>query len=155
MNPITMVRTAIGAVIVVAILLVPVHEVEQAETYYISEPLTYEETFLRASQVNRFCFPWLCAKTEVQYGIKNTDSDVGQFVITFIFDTGKDRATENVPQTIASGEEMTVSQTSPFRGVSEFSVDVSPPSKLVPHQRTVTKSVNTLSQLRGLRRVLR
>ena len=57
MNPITMVGSAIGAVIVVAILLAPVHEVEQAETYYISEPLTYEETFLRASQVNRVLFP--------------------------------------------------------------------------------------------------
>ena len=33
MNPITMVGSAIGAVIVVAILLAPVHEVEQAETY--------------------------------------------------------------------------------------------------------------------------
>ena len=40
MNPMTMVKSAVGTVIVVAILLAPVHEVEQAETYYISEPLT-------------------------------------------------------------------------------------------------------------------
>ena len=40
MDPITMVRSAIGTVIVAAILLVPVHEVEQAETYYVSEPLS-------------------------------------------------------------------------------------------------------------------
>ena len=40
MDPITMVRSAIGTVIVAAILLVPVDEVEQAETYYISEPLS-------------------------------------------------------------------------------------------------------------------
>ena len=151
----TMVRYAIGAAIVVAILLAPVHEVEQVETYYISEPLTYEETFRRASQVNRFCFPWFCDRTEVQYGIRNTDSDVGKFLITFAFDNGTDRATENVPQTVGSGEESTVSQTSPFRGVSEFSVGVAPPSKLVPHQRTVTKRVNTLSQLRRLRAGLR
>ena len=155
MNPITMVEYAIGAVIAVAILLAPVHEVEQVETYYISEPLTYEETFLRPSQVNRFCFPWFCDKTEVQFGIRNTDSDVGNFVITFAFDNGKDRATENVPQTLGSGEELTVSQTSPFRGISEFTVGVAPPSKLVPHQRTVTKHVNTLSQMWELRRGLR
>ena len=128
---------------------------EQAETYYISEPLTYEKTFLRASQVNRFCFPGFCDKTEIQYGIRNSDSNVGQFLITFAFDNGKDRATENVRQTVGTGEEMTVSQTSPFRGVSEFSVGVAPPSKLVPHQRTVSKHVNTLSQLRRLRAGLR
>ena len=155
MNPMTMVKSAVGAVIVVAILLAPVHEVEQAETYHISEPMTYEETFLRASQVNKFCFPWFCDKTEVQFGIRNTDSDVGKFVITFAFDNGTDRATENVAQTVGPSEEMTVSQSSPLRGVSEFSVGVAPPSKLIPHQRTVTKHVNTLSQLRRLRGGLR
>ena len=131
------------------------HEVEQTETYYVSEPLTYEETFLRASQVNRFCFPWRCEKTEVQYSIKNTDNAMGTFVINFAFDDGRDRATENVSLMIGPGEELTVSQTSPFKEVSEFSVSVAPPSKLVPHQRSVTKRVSTLSQLGELRRSLR
>ena len=80
---------------------------------------------------------------------------LGIFLITFALDNGTDRATENVPQTVGPGEEMTVSQTSPFRGVSEFPVGVAPPSKLVPHQRTVTNHVNTLSLLRRLRGGLR
>ena len=100
-------------------------------------------------------FPWFCGKTEAQFGIRNTDIHVGKFLITFAFDNGTDRAAENVPQTVGPDDEMTVSQTSPFRGVSEFSVDVTPPSKLVPHQWTVTKLVNTLSQLRRLRGRLR
>ena len=62
------------------------------------------------AKLTGFCFPWFCDKTEVQYGIRNTDSDVGKFLITFAFDNGKDRATENVAQTVGSGEEMTVSQ---------------------------------------------
>ena len=90
-----------------------------------------------------------------KFGIRNTDSDVGKFLITFAFDNGTDRATENVPQTVGPGGKMTASLTSPFRGVSEFSFGVAPPSKLVPHQRTVTNHVNTLSLLRRLRGGLR
>ena len=98
-----------------------------------------------ASQVGRFCFPWICGKTEAQFGIRNTDSHMGKFLTTFAFDNGTDRSTENVPLMVGFGEEMTVSQTSPFSGVSEFSVGLEPPSKFV----------NTLSQLRILRGRLR
>ena len=80
------------------------------------------------AKFDRFCFPWFCDKTEVPFDIRNTDNDVGKFLIIFAFDNGTDRATENLPQTVGRGEEMTVSQTSPFRGVSEFSVCAAPPS---------------------------
>ena len=155
MNLQRMVTSAVGTVIVISILLVPMHDVEQTETYFTREPLTYEETFVRANQVRPFCFPWFCDKIQVQYGIKNTDNGVGVFTVTFAFDNGTDRGTENVSVEVQAGAEMTISQNSPLRGISEYSVDVTPPSKLVSHQRTVTKRVNTLSQLSELRRVLR
>ena len=155
MNLHGMVTSAVGTVIVFSILLVPMHDVEQTETFFTREPLTYEETFVRANQVRPFCFPWFCDKTQVQYGIKNTDNSVGEFTVTFAFDNGTDRGTENVSVEVQAGAETTISQNSPHRGISEFSVDVTPPSKLVSQQRTVTKRVNTLSELSGLRRVLR
>ena len=155
MNLQRMVMSAVGTVIVISILLFPIHHVEQMETYFTREPLTYEETFVRASQVRPFCFPWFCDKTQVQYGIKNTDNGVGVFTVTFAFDNGTDRGTENASVEVQSGAEMTISQNSPLSGISEYSVDVTPPSKLVSHQRTVTKRVHTLSQLSELRRVLR
>ena len=49
-----------------------------------------------------------------KFGIRNTDSDVGKFLITFAFDNGTDRATENVPQTVGPGGKMTASLTSPL-----------------------------------------
>ena len=150
-----MVMSAVGTVIVISIMLVPIHDIEQTETYFTREPLTYEETFVRAKQVRPFCFPWFCDKTQDQYGIKNTDNGIGIFTVTFAFDNGTDRGTENVSIEVQAGTEMTISQNSPLRGISEYSVDVTPPSKLVSHQRTVTKRVNTLSQLSGLRRALR
>ena len=63
----------------------------------ISVPLIYEKTSLPASQVNRFRFPWFCGKTEAQFGIRNTYSDVGKFLFAFAFDDGTNRVTVNVP----------------------------------------------------------
>ena len=155
MNLQGMVMSALGLVFVTSMLLVPMHDVEQTETYFTREPLTYEETFVRANQIRPFCFPWFCDKTQVQYGIKNTDNSVGTFTVTFAFDNGTDRGSENVSVEVQVGAEITISKNSPLRGVSEYSIDVTPPSKLVSHQRIVTKRVNTMSQLSGLRRVLR
>ena len=49
MNLQRMVMSAVGGVIVISILLVPIHDVEQTETYFTREPLTYEETFVRVT----------------------------------------------------------------------------------------------------------
>ena len=144
---------AVFAVIAVAILIVPVHEVEEVETYYTRELLTYEQTFVRESQVKRFCFPWFCDRTEVQYGLRNTDDALGEFHVNFVFDNDTDRDTKTETITIIAGEEVAVAVESPLRGHSEFTVNVIPPTKLVSHERTVTKKVSTLSKLGELRQL--
>ena len=44
MNLQRMVTSAVGTVIVISILLVPMHDVEQTETYFTREPLTYPKS---------------------------------------------------------------------------------------------------------------
>ena len=146
-----LIGSAILSVIAVAILLVPVHEVQEVETYDAREPLTYERTFLRESQVTRFCFPWFCDKAQVIYGLKNTDDVPGEFRINFIFDNRIERDTTTKSITIIAGEERAISVDSPIGGKSDFTVNVIPPRKIVTHERLVTKKINTLSKLNTLR----
>lgn len=146
-----LVQFALLAVVAVAILIVPVHEVEEVETYYTPEELAYEQTLVRESQVTRFCFPWFCEKTQVQYGLRNTDDAPGEFRINLIFDNGSERESTTKTTTIIGGEERVVTVESPLRGKSDYTGNVIPPRKLVAHERTVTKNINTLSKLWELR----
>jgi hypothetical protein len=154
MNPGSgLVGLAVFTVIAVSVLIAPVHEVEEVETHYTREPLTYEQTFARESQVRRFCFPWFCDKTQVQYGLRNTDDSLGEFPVNFIFDNGSDRATKTETTTIIAGEEVAVTVVSPLKGQSGFTINVIPPAKRVSHEWTVTKKVSTLSKLGELQQL--
>ena len=83
--------TEAATLVAMVILLAPIHEVEQTETAFTRETLTYQETFVRERQVTGFCFPWICNKTQIQYGIRNTDDLPGEFGINVVFDNGSER----------------------------------------------------------------
>ena len=138
---------AISAVIVVAILSVPIHDTEEVETYYSYEPLAFRETLVREKQVRRICFPWFCEKTEVQYRLRNIDDYPGQFSLNIIFDNGTNTDTVTESVNINAGEEVSVSIVSPLKGQSAFELNTIAPKKAIPHKRVVPKKVNTFSQL--------
>ena len=142
-----MVMSAVGAVIAVAILLIPIHAVEELETFFTSEPLAYKETFVRHSQVGGFCFPWFCNKTEVQYGLRNMDEAQGAFNVNFVFDNGSEVATKTVSTSVIAGEEVAITTKSPLKGESEVRINVLSPVKSVPHERKVIRRVSTLSRI--------
>ena len=144
---------ALGTVIAVAFLTAPIHEIDEVETYYTYEPLTYRQTLLRNRQVNRICFPWFCERTEVQYGLQNTADASGLFSVNFVFDNDTSRETNTKTITLYAGEEGSVSMVSSLRGQSRFGVNVIAPQKAMQHERTVTKKVNTLSKLDDLWRL--
>lgn len=81
-SPNAIVATAIALVIAGIIFFVPIGEVEEIETYYTTEPLEYEKSLIRETQVSRLIF-W--EATEVQYLVRNTDEIDGIFTLNFIF----------------------------------------------------------------------
>ena len=146
---------AVAAVVAVALLLAPVHSVEETEAFFTIEALTYEQKFVGRDQVKGLCFPWLCEKTEVRYLFRNTDAYPGEFKLNFVFSNASEVATKTVSAKAMAGEEVAVVVKSPIRGHSEFTVNVLPPTKSVRHERTVVKNVNTLSKLPELLKVRR
>ena len=142
-----LVQYAVYLVVAVALLLAPVHRVEESETYFTREPLTYEQTFVGKDQVRGFCFPWFCEKTEVRYVLRNTDEHPGDFNLNFVFSNASEVATKTISARAIAGEKVAVVAKSPIKGQSEFTVNVLAPTKSVPHERTVVKHVNTLSML--------
>ena len=144
-----LIEYAVAAVFAVALLLAPVHRVEETETFFTREALTYQQSFVGKDQVKGFCFPWFCEKTEVRYLLSNTDLYPGDFNLNFVFSNASEVATKTVTTRAKAGEEMAVVVKSPIRGQSEFTVNVLAPAKPVPHERTVVKYVDTLSMLPG------
>ena len=55
-NPILIVVFAVSLVLAAIILSMPIDEVEEVETYYTSEPLTYEKSLMREAQVPKWIF---------------------------------------------------------------------------------------------------
>lgn len=141
MNPQLIISTAIALVVAAIIMTTVTWEIEEVETYYIDEPYSYEQELVREKQVRNF--PWVWQKvTQIQYLVKNTDVKDGTFILNFLFDNGSDSKTKTEKVTILSGEEKAVTINSPLSGVSTVSLNVVPPNKLVPQQRTVKKTVN-------------
>ena len=131
-------------------LFIPLHEKEEAETYFIEEVLTYAESSVLDKQITEFCFPWFCDRTEVEYGFQNTSTIPGDFVVHIRFFNGTEEATESVPSSVAPGEDALVNVVSPLKGRSQYKVEVVPPVVSVRRERTVTRQVNTLRMLYDL-----
>ena len=80
-----LVGSAIAAMFAVALLLAPIHRVEETETFFTIEALTYQQRFVDSDQVKGFCFPWFCEKTEIRYIFRNTDVYPGEFNLNIVF----------------------------------------------------------------------
>ncbi len=150
-----LVGSAVAAMFAVALLLAPVHSVEETETYFTIEALTHQQRFMGSDQVKGFCFPWFCEKTEIRYLLRNTDAYPGEFNLNFVFRNASEVASKTVSARALAGEEVAVVVKSPIKGHSEFTVNVLAPTKSVPHERTVVRNVNTLSKLPELLRLWR
>ena len=154
MNPQLIIYTAIALVVAAIILTTVTWEIEEVETYYTTEPYSYEQELVREKQVRNFPFFWQKV-TQIQYLVKNTDVKDGTFVLNFLFDNGTDSKTKTEKVTLLSGEEKAVTINSPLSGVSTVSLNVVPPNKLVPQQRTVKKTVNAWYYIPGLKFLFR
>lgn len=131
---------ALALLIVVIMLTTTTWDVPVVETYYTSQPYTYEQSFVRVNQVRNF--PWINEVTQAQYMVKNTDTQKGTFALNFIFDNGTDTATKTTSVDILAGEQKAITMDSPLKGNSEVTLKVIPPNKSIPQQRTVTKKVS-------------
>lgn len=132
--------TAFGIVLFAIIMSTVTWDVQEVETYFTSEPYTYEQSFVRVNQIRKF--PWISEVTQAQYIVKNTDVKMGTFGLNFIFDNGTDTETKTKTVDILAGEEKAVTVDSPLKGKSTVTLNVIPPKKSVPQERTVTKKVN-------------
>ena len=124
-------------------LFLPLHEVEEVETYFTEEVLTYVESNVLDKQVTKYCFPWFCEKTEVEYRFQNTSRTHGEFVVHIRFFNDTEEATESVSSSVAPGEDALVNVVSPLKGRSQYRAEVVPPVVKTPQQRTITSKVNT------------
>ena len=141
MDPRAIISTAVGLVVAVIILTTVTWEIGVEETRYTTEPYTYEQEFIREKQVINW--PWFWQKvTQVQYSVKNTDTDEGAFVLNFFFDNGTDSDMKTKKVKLMAGEGDVVKINSSLSGVSEVSLEVAPPFRSVPQQVTVKKTVN-------------
>ena len=111
-----LIEFAFAAVFAVALLLAPVHRVEETETFFTREALTYQQSFVGKDQVKGFCFPWFCKKTEVRYLLRNTDVYPGDFSLNFVFSNASEVATKTVTTRAKAGEEMAVVVREPHKG---------------------------------------
>lgn len=141
MDPRVIIGTAIALVVAAIIMTTVTWEIEVEETHYTEEPYSYEQELIREKQVTNW--PWFWQKvTQVQYLIKNTDTNKGTFILNFLFDTGTDSEMKTKKVKLMPGEGDVVKVNSPLSGVSEVSLEVAPPFRSVPQQVTVKKKVN-------------
>lgn len=137
-NPQWIVAVALALLIAGIIFSIPIDTVEEVETYYTPEPLTFEKSPEHERQVRRWIF-W--DATEVQYIIKNTDTIDGVFTLNFVFSNEKEVRSRTKKIEILTGAQKVVTEVSPLNGVSKIMLNVIPPNKLIPHERIVSKNV--------------
>ena len=133
---------ALCLVVALIILSSPLIEVEEVRTEVRYEPYSYEQSLVRESQTQKFIFPWFSEVTRVQYVVRNTDSQMGTFVLNFIFDNGIETRTLTKREDILAGENKAVAMDSPLRGKSTVKLNVIPPSKAIPEDRVIKKKVS-------------
>ena len=141
MDPRVIIGTAIGLVVAAIILTTYTWEIEVEETRYTEKPYSYEQELIREKQVTNW--PWFWQKvTQVQYLVKNTDTDEGTFILNFLFDNGTDSEMKTKKVKLMPGEGDVVKVNSPLSGVSEASLEVAPLFRSVPQQVIIKKKVN-------------
>lgn len=133
---------AISLVVALIILSSPSIDVEEVKTDIRYQPYSYEQTFVREGQTQKFIFPWFSEVTQAQYMVKNTDSQKGTFALIFIFDNGVETGTLTKKEDSLAGENKAVTVDSPLRGKSTAKLNVIPPSKAIPEQRVIKKKVS-------------
>jgi len=133
---------ALSLVVVLTILSSPLIDIEEVKTDIRYQPYSYEQSLVRESQTQKFIFPWFSEVTQVQYMVKNTDTQNGPFVLNFIFDNEVETATLTKKEDILAGENKAIMVDSPLRGKSTAKLNVIPPSKAIPEQRIIKKKVS-------------
>ena len=149
-SPNVIVATALALFLAGTIFFVPIHEVEEIETYYTSEPLTFEKSLILETQVSRWIFS---NATEVQYIVKNTDVIDGVFTLNFVFRNEKETKSSTKRITILAGAQEAITEVSPLSGESTVTLNIIPSNKSVPHERTIIKKITTWDKLRELRMI--
>ncbi len=137
--------TTVFVIIAVMMATTITWEVPEVETYYTREPYTYEQSFIRADQIRKF--PWIHKVTRVQYIVKNTDVNEGEFVLNFVFDNGEETETTTAKVRILPGEKRSVQKDSPLKGESSATLNVIPPNRSIPQERTVMRKVTVLDYI--------
>lgn len=149
-SPNVIIGTAVALFVAGIIFFVPIGEVEEIETYYTTEPLEYEKSLIRETQVSRLIF-W--EATEVQYLVRNNDEIDGIFTLNFVFSNEKETKSSTTRITILAGAQEAITEVSPLNGVSNVILNVVPPNKQVRHERIVTKEVTTWDRIWELRSI--
>ena len=131
---------AIGLVITLIILSLPIIPIQKEVTKYTADYYTFEQEFVREKQVRPF--PWFREVTQVQYLVTNTYYADGTFMLNCCFDNGSESGTKTNKVKILAGEQKSVSINSPFSGISKVTLNVVPPYRTVAQKETITVYVN-------------
>ncbi len=145
MNLQTIVIGVFGTILAVMLATTITWEVEEIETYFTSEPYTYEHSLVREEQTPKFL--WFGGVTQVQFIVRNTDIREGTFVLNFVFDNGEITETKTETVRILAGEKRAVTMDSPLKGKSSVTLNIIPPNKSIPNERTVMKKVTVLDYI--------
>lgn len=142
LDPRIVIPGAIGLVVALIILSSPLIDVEEVKTDIVYQSYSYEQSLIRERQIEKFIFPWFAEVTQAQYMVKNTDAQKGTFVFNFIFDNGVETRTLTEKEDILAGENKAVTVDSPLRGKSTSRLNVIPPTRAMPEQRSIKKKVS-------------
>ncbi len=138
--------TGLAIIIFLIMMTTVTWDIQVVEPYVRYEPYTYTQSLVRTNQVQAG-FLWLNNVTQAQYIVTNNDSQKGTFSLNFVFDNGSATQTVTKSVDILGGERKAVVVDSPLSGVSKVNLQVTPPSKAIPSERTVTKKVNGWSYI--------
>jgi len=142
---------AIGAFFLGTIFFLPIGTVDEVVTDLTNEPLAYQGSVVRETQVPTWIF-W--EATEVQYMITNRDVVDGTFTLNFVYDNGKETKSSTRKIKILAGVQQAVTQMSAFHGVSKVTLYVVPPYRVVARQRTVPRNITLWDKITDLNSVL-
>jgi len=135
---------AVVSIIVSLILLsAPLIPIQVTETYFTSEPFSYERTGPPRLVYKTILFVFRV--TEAHQSIKNTDTRIGTFNLNFVFDNGIEKESITKSVDLLPGEEKEVIANVRVSGQVNVEVNVIPPNKFVPEEKVVEKKVNAWS----------
>jgi len=149
-DPRAIIGVAFALLIAGIVFFVPIGKVEETVIEYTNESLQYKISHVQDRQVPRWIF-WNA--TEVQYLVKNADTVDGLFTMNFVFSNEKATKSSTRKITILRGAQEAVTEISPLNGVSNCTLTVVPPYKIVPHQHTVSRDVTLWDRIWDLKAI--